>query len=85
MKWTKWLMYVMLSTTCERVKIESGTLNDVVIITYHDGGTTWSEGLHFRWKRQPDHLIREDNDHFEWDFYPTNLEDALAIREKKTI
>ena len=72
-------------SSCDRIKIVSGTLNDVVIITYHDGVYTWSEGIHFKYKNNPDHLILEDNDHFEWDFYPTSLSDALAIRAKKEI
>jgi len=28
--------------TCDRLAIESGDLNDVLIITYHDGGDEWS-------------------------------------------
>lgn len=71
--------------SCERLKIESGTLNDVLIITYHDGDTEWSEGLHFKWKNQPDHLVMQDEDGFEWDYYYTDLEDALALRDTKTI
>lgn len=71
--------------TCIRVKIDSGDLNNGIIITYHDGDDVWSEGLHFCWQRQPDHLILEDNDHFEVDFYSTNLKDALSIRDKKKI
>lgn len=71
--------------TCDRVKIDSGDLNDVVIITYHDGDSSWSEGLHFKWKRQPDHLIMQDHKGFEFDFYTTNLKDALALRDSKQI
>ncbi|MCM1024722.1 MAG: hypothetical protein NC395_11805 [Prevotella sp.] len=72
-------------TSCDRLKIESGDLNDVIIVTYHDGDDTWSNGLHFKWKNQPDHLVLEDNNHFETDFYPTDLDDALKIRDKKKI
>ncbi len=71
--------------TADRVAIESGTLNDVLIVTYNDGNTTWSNGFHFKWKNQPDHLILEDDDHFEWDFYATDLSDALNILATKTI
>lgn len=71
--------------TCDRLKIDSGDLNSVLIITYHDGDDVWSEGLHFKWKNQPEHLIMQDNDGFEYDFYTTNLEDALALRDTKTI
>ena len=70
---------------CERIKIESGDLNDVLIITYHDGNDVWSNGLHFKWKDRPDHLVVQDQDGFEYDFYGTDLEDALALQSQKTI
>ncbi|MCD8368500.1 MAG: zinc ribbon domain-containing protein [Clostridiales bacterium] len=72
-------------SSCDRVKIESGDLNDVLIITWHDGDDTWSEGLHFKWKNQPNHLIMQDQNGYEYDFYPTNLEDLLELRDSKTI
>ena len=71
--------------TCEKVRIESGNLNDVLIITYNDNGYKYSNGLHFKWKNQPDHLILQDEDGFEWDFYTTDLDDALKIRNSKKI
>ncbi len=70
---------------CTRAKISSGDLNSVVVVTYNDGNTSWQEGLHFKYKRQPDHLIMEDSDHYEFDFYSTNLNAALKIRDTKTI
>ena len=73
------------SGSCDRLKIESGDLNNVLIITYHDGGDVWSYGLHFKWKNQPDHLILQDDDGFEYDFYTTNLNDALSIMQSKTV
>lgn len=71
--------------SCLRTKITSGSLNDVVVITYHDGNTVWSEGLHFKWKNQPDHLIMQDHNGFEFDFYTTDLEEALKLKNKKNI
>ena len=73
------------SESCDRLRIDSGDLNSVVMITYHDGGDTWSYGLHFKWVNQPDHLIMQDNDGFTYDYYTTNLDDALRIMESKTI
>ncbi|MGN0481267.1 MAG: DUF6591 domain-containing protein [Lachnospiraceae bacterium] len=73
------------NTSCERIKIQSGNLNDVLIITFHDGGTTWSYGLHFKYKNQPNTLIVQDNDGFEYQFTPTSLKDALALKSKKTL
>lgn len=66
-------------------KIDYGNLNDYIKITWHDGRDKWSYGLHFKYKRQPDHLIVQDNDGFELDFYATSLSSALNIRDKKTI
>lgn len=63
----------------------SGNLNDVLIITYHDGNNEWSNGLHFKWKNQPDTLIMQDNDGFEYEYYTTGLEDALALKTSRTI
>ena len=70
---------------CDRVKIESGNLNNVIIITYHDGGDAWSYGLHFKYKNNPEHLVVQDNDGFEDDYSPTNLKDALAIKKTKEV
>ena len=70
---------------CDRVKIDSGDLNSGVIITYHDGDSTWQEALHFKWANQPDHLVVVDSDYFDWHYYPTDLTDALAIRDSKKI
>ncbi len=67
--------------TCDRLKIDSGDLNNVLIITYHEGKDEWSYGLHFNWRNQPDHLILQDEDGFEYSFYPTNLKEALEIRD----
>ena len=72
-------------TSCDRLKIDSGDLNDVLTITYHDGSDVWSYGLHFKFKNQPDHLIMQDNDGFEYDYYTTDLSKALDIKNQKTI
>lgn len=70
---------------CDKVKMESGDLNDVLIVTYHDGGDTWSYGLHFHYKNQPTKLIMQDNDGFEYEYTTTNLAEALELRAGKTI
>ena len=73
------------NTDCDKVEITSGTLNDVVIITYHEGGTTWQNGLSFKYANQPDHLVFEDDDHFTYDFYTTDLSKAISLKNKKNI
>ena len=71
--------------SCDRVPMVSGSLNDVLIITYHDGDSEWSYGLHFKWKNQPDTLIMQDNNGFEYEYYTTNLKEALSLRESRVI
>lgn len=72
-------------STCDRLKIESGDLNQYVLITYHDNGSTWSYGLHFKWRNQPDILIVQESDGYENSFSTTDLDEALAVRDTKTI
>ena len=71
--------------SCDKVKIDSGDLNNGLQITYHDGDQNWSNWLHFKWKNQPDNLILLDDDFFEYTFYETSLSDALKIKNSKTI
>ena len=71
--------------TCDRLKIDSGTLNDRVVITYHDGGDEWSYSLHFHYVNHPETLIMVDNDGFEYKYNGTDLDKALRKRDTKTI
>lgn len=71
--------------TCDRLKIDSGDLNTVLIITYHDGNNEWSYGLHFKRKNLPDALILQEESGFEYTYYPADLNSALKIRDSKTI
>ncbi len=72
------------STYGDKTKITSGDLNSVLIAYYYDYDSTWAYGFHFKWKNQPDHLILQDQNGFEYDFYATSLEDALAIKAERT-
>lgn len=72
------------TTQGDKTKIVSGDLNNVLIATYYDGETKWSYGFHFKWKNQPDHLVLQDQDGFEYDYYATSLESALKIMGKRT-
>ncbi|MDH6366266.1 MULTISPECIES: zinc ribbon domain-containing protein [unclassified Breznakia] len=69
----------------ERVRIESGTLNDTMIITWHDGSDTWSYYLHFKYKQHPETLMVTDNDGFQMKFSPTDLSKALNLKNSKNI
>ena len=73
------------NSTCDKNKIVSGTLNDTLIIEYEDGGVKWANALYFKLKNHPEQLTLEDNDHFTYSFNPTDLKDALKIRDKMTI
>lgn len=72
-------------STCDRLKIDSGTLNDKVIITYHDGSDEWSYSLHFKYVNHPETLIMVDNDGFDYKYDTTDLNNAISIRDTKTI
>lgn len=71
--------------TCDRLKIDSGTLNDKVVITYHDGNDVWSYKLHFKYVDHPETLIMVDQNGFGWEYTTANLNDALALRDSKKI
>lgn len=71
--------------TCDRLPITGGTLNDVIILTYHDGGTEWQNALSFKYKRQPGTLILQDYDYSTYRFDPTDLNHALELLSTKTI
>ena len=72
-------------SSCDRLKIDSGTLNDKVTITYHDGGDTWSYKLHFKYVDHPESLIMVDQNGFDWEYSTTDLDDALNLRATKNI
>lgn len=72
-------------TTCDKIKIKSGNLNNRITIDYNDCGETWSYGLFFKYKNSPSILTLQDNDGFLLDYYATNLTKALAVKETKTI
>ncbi len=73
------------SETAKKARIVSGDLNSTLIVKYVDGSSKWQEGLHFKYKNQPNHLVLEDDDHFEYDFYPTSLSEAQTILKRKKI
>lgn len=71
---------------CDRLKIESGDLNDVVIITYHvEGEDNFSYGLHFKYKNMPSTLIVQDKNGFEDEYITTDLDNALELLKSKEV
>ena len=73
------------NTFCDKLKIDSGDLNNYVSFTYHDGNMVWSERLHFKYKNVPTILIWNDADGYSYEYSPTDLEEALSVRDTKTI
>lgn len=73
------------NSSCDRVQIDSGDLNEYIVVTYHDGEDSWQYGLHFKRKNQPDRLIQQDTDGETIEFVATGLDDALKIRDSMTI
>lgn len=73
------------SDICEKSKIISGDLNTTLTNIQHEGAKTWNEKFYFKYKEMPYHLIYRDGKNFEWNFYTTNLEEALKIKDKKQI
>jgi hypothetical protein len=70
---------------CDKVKIVSGDLNNKVTVTWYDGSDQWSWYLHFKYMNHPETLIVNDHNGFATEFAPTNLDDALQIRNTKSI
>lgn len=70
---------------CDRIKIDFGTLNDRVTITYHAGTDVWSYILHFKYTNSPVTLIMVDQNGFKYEFSATDLNKALALRSTKKI
>lgn len=70
---------------CERTAIKSGNLNDglKVIFNYHGDLATYY--FHFRHTNHSETLIMVDDDGFKYEYKPTDLDNALKLREKKDI
>ena len=71
--------------TCDKVKLVSGDLNDRITATWHDGDDQWSWYLHFKYKNYPEILVVNDHIGFATEFTPTDLDNALSVRNTKTI
>ena len=68
-----------------RDKIDSGTLNDAVVLVYHDSEGEYVWKLFFKVENHPDHLIVRDHNGFLLEFYPTDLDKAMELRDKKSL
>ncbi len=71
--------------TCDKMKIDSGDLNSLLYFYFVDGDDVALYAVNFAWQRRPEHLIFQDDDGFDWDYYTTNLTKALELRDSKEI
>ena len=71
--------------SCDKVKIVSGHLNDKVTIIWNDGGDKATWYLHFKYVNSPVTLIVNDHLGMSIEFTTTDLDDALDVRNTKTI
>ena len=67
------------------MEIDSGNLNEMVFFYYVYDDYVELYAVNFAWKRQPDHLILQDEYGNDWDYYPTDLNEALELRDSKEI
>lgn len=70
---------------CDKVRIVSGTLNDRVTITWDDNGDRYSWYLYFQSMNQPEMLVIEDHNGVSLEHVPTDLENALRLRDTKKV
>ena len=38
-----------------------------------------------KWKNQPDRIVQQDEDGYEFEFQATDLKEALELRDQKTM
>lgn len=72
-------------STCDKVKITSGNLNNTTTITWHDSGDEWSWHLHFKYVNHPETLVVNDHYGIATEFRTTDLDKALELRDTKII
>lgn len=70
---------------CDKVKITSGTLNDCVTITWDIDGEKTDWYLHYKYVNSPVTLVVNDHLGIVTEFEATNLDNALKLRDTKTI
>lgn len=69
----------------DKIQITSGTLNDCVTITWDMYGEKTDWYLHFKYVNSPATLIVNDHLGIVTEFTATDLDDALALRDSKTL
>ncbi len=71
--------------TYDRLKMVSGNLNERITVLWDIGGDQSLWKLHFKYVDHPETLVVNDHNGFATEFSATKLDDALALRNKKTI
>lgn len=62
--------------------IISGDLNTHIEVSYQTYDASYIMGISFYTKNRPDHVIVQDSYGNEFDFYTTNLDSALSLKNK---
>jgi len=68
---------------CDKIKIESGNLNDGLKLSYKDKNNAFIKSIHFKYKEVPHQLVIVDNDYHDYEYSTASLEDALSLMAKK--
>ena len=70
---------------CLQYEILRGDLNSQLIIRFNEESDPWEEALYFHYKEQPSTMIEDRGDRGTTEFIPTDLDNALRIKNQKTI
>lgn len=68
--------------SCDKLKI-SGHLNERITLTWNDSGESWY--LYFKYVEHPETLVVCDHYGYTTEFTTTDLDDALVLKDKKSI
>lgn len=71
--------------SADRLKIESGDLNTLLLYRYHDGDSEWSEILHFNYENNPSTLIYVDNSGAKNKYRATSIEKVQDLLNTKQV
>ena len=60
-------------------------MNGKIAVAWHSGGDEWSWKLHFKYNDYPETLVVNNHNRFATEFTITDLDNALKLRNTKTI
>ena len=69
----------------DRLEIDSGDLNSLCFYYYHYDDESVCYAVNWAFQRQPNHLVLQDEFGGSWDYYPTDLDKAISLRDSKEV